>query len=358
MAVTVAGVSTTATWPGSTGLPFTINWPGAASGQLVILPVFARAAGTTIATTSTYTLKSTNDATGTNVTGEIQAKAAGGSETAPSVTSGILDTQPTGAIAIVIDGWSGDLSDVVVTQDIGASSNPICPAGTAPTDGCLVLRGVFVSDDNTASGPGLTQIFNEETGQGSDASMAWFTETANTGAVASQALPLTEGSDGWQSFTIVIAPATGGGGDDVTGSASAAFTFDAPAVGRRIAKGSAAAATTFDAPAVGKRTVKGSGVAAFTFDAAAGGASEGNASGTATAVFTFNATAVAKRTVRGSTAAAFLFNASASDGGAHSERAAITATVTARRTAESTATAHHADTATVGAANTQTSEVS
>jgi len=205
MVATVVGVSTTATWPGSAGLPFTINWPGASAGQLVILPITARMTATAIPTTSGYVLKSTDDGGGTNISGEIQAKIAGSSEAAPTVTSGIVNTQPTGAIAIVIDGWSGDLADVVVTQDAGASSNPVCPAGTAPADGCLVLRGVFVADDNLASS-GLTPVFNELSIQGSGASMGWWSETADTGAVGTAALPLTSGSDGWMSFTVVIPP--------------------------------------------------------------------------------------------------------------------------------------------------------
>ena len=149
-----------------------------------------------------------------------------------------------------------------------------------------------------------------------------------------------------------------GGGSDVTGSASAAFTFDSPAAGTRTVKGAATAAATFDAPAVGKRTVKGAATAGFIFDATASGGSQGNSEGSASAAFLFNAPAVGRRTVRGSAAAGFIFNAPASDGGGPLVRARMDAAVVANRTGESSVTAARTATAAATAANTQTSGVS
>lgn len=224
-APTVVAFSTTATWaPGvtlPTGCVFTPNWPTVgAAGRLILLPIFARSSSppavnpVTIDLTSGYTLKSTADFSVTNVTGEVQAKIAAGSDAAPSVRSTIEDTQPTGAIGIIVDGWSGNLSDVTVTIAGGASATPQAPAGTATANDSLVLRGVFGSDDNPPNPTitGYTQFFTEVTAQGSDASMAWYRQDAAqaAGSVAALNIPFTAGSDSWLAITIVIAPAAGG----------------------------------------------------------------------------------------------------------------------------------------------------
>lgn len=226
MAPTVVAFSTTATWaPGvalPTGCVFTPNWPTVgAAGRLILLPIFARNSSppavnpVTIDLTSGYTLRSTADFSVTNVTAEIQAKIAAGSDPAPSVRSTIEDTQPTGAIGIIIDGWSGNLSDVTVTMAGGASATPQCPAGTATANNSLVIRGVLGSDDNppTVVIAGHTQFFTEISTQGSDASMAWYTQDAPqaAGAVGTLNIPFTAGSDSWIAVTIVIAPSAGGG---------------------------------------------------------------------------------------------------------------------------------------------------
>lgn len=246
MAPTVVAFSTTATWaPGvtlPTGCVFTPNWPTVgAAGRLILLPIFARSSSppavnaVTIDLTSDYTLRSTDNFSVTNVTGEVQAKIAAGSDAAPSVRSTIEDTQPTGAIGIVIDGWSGDLDDVTVTMAGGASATPQAPVGTATVDDSLVLRFVFGSDDNTPDVvTGLTRFFIEETIQGSDASMAFYSQDAPqaAGVVAALNIPFTEGSDSWIAGTIVIAPASGGGGETYQESATVqgAGTLDANAV--------------------------------------------------------------------------------------------------------------------------------
>jgi hypothetical protein len=224
MAPSVVAVSTTASWPAGVALPtgcvFTPNWPTVgASGRLILLPIFARSSSppavnaVTIDLTSGYTLKSTADFSVTNVTGEIQAKIAAGSDAAPSVRSTIEDTQPTGAIGIVIDGWSGNLADVTVTIAGGASATPQAPAGVAAVSDSLVLRAVFGSDDNLTSTPANhTQVFAETTLQGSDAVMTWYSQNAPqaAGVVAALNIPFTAGSDSWLAVTIVIAPTAGG----------------------------------------------------------------------------------------------------------------------------------------------------
>ena len=133
-APTFVACSTTANWTATASLSAQLP-AGLNEDDLLLLPIAARLAAMTINLTSGYTLKSTDNATTTNLTTEIQAKIAGASESAPTVTTSATTPQPAGAILIAVRGWSGDLADLVVpTHDSGASQLPLAPAGTAPVD--------------------------------------------------------------------------------------------------------------------------------------------------------------------------------------------------------------------------------
>jgi hypothetical protein len=267
MTATVKGLSVTAgggthetppiqtVWPnsGSLTVPLPAGGGAPASGDAMLLPIFVRVGGATIDLTSGWTLKSTDNQTGTNTTGEVQAKIAGGSEANPTVTDGEL-SQGTGAVVITIDGWSGDLADIIATGSTGASVNNQAPAETAPVDDCLVLRVFMAADDNAITTPpsGHTQLFYEVTGTGSDAFYAVYSQdaVANAGAVAAATLVMNA-SDGWLAFTIIVPPAAVAT-NVVPGDATHAQTADQPALTQvhEIAVDSATHAQTADAPGV------------------------------------------------------------------------------------------------------------
>jgi len=220
MTATVEGVSATAgdngTGPGNwpTNGTNTVTLPAGAgapaAGDLILLPVFVRNAGQTINDTPTYTLLSGNDVTTTSVTAEIQGKIAGSSETNPTVTDSQTASQPTGALALTIRGWSGSLNDIVIpAPNLGASATIPFPDAVAPVDDCLVLRIAMGADDNTIVTPpaGSAQVFFEITMSGSDACLAIYRQEAPApaGPVGTANLVMS-GSDPYAAWTVVVPP--------------------------------------------------------------------------------------------------------------------------------------------------------
>lgn len=108
----------------------------------------------------------------------------------------------------------------------------------------------------------------------------------------------------------------------VNGTATAAFTYAAPASGVPTTPGTGAAAFAFAAPAAGTRTTAATGSAAFTFSAPASGAVV--EPGTADAAFTFAAPAAGTVTVNGAAPAALTFTAPAAGTVTHPATAAAT----------------------------------
>jgi hypothetical protein len=202
--------------------------------MLLLLPVVARTAGVDVNLTTGYTLLSGDDDAGSASVGEIQGKVAGGSESAPSVTSTIADTQPTGAFLIAIKDWSGVIGDVFVsTPDVGTSSTVSAPTATALVDDTLVMRVYAQMDDNTVVTPpsGHTQVFFQLSIQGSDMCMAAFVKDAPiaSGVGAGSATCVFNGSDPSMGWTVLIPPATGGGSTDLVLSDTAqGQTSDVP----------------------------------------------------------------------------------------------------------------------------------
>jgi hypothetical protein len=218
---TVEDVSTTATFAaGATtvGCTFTVDFPTVNEDELSLLLIMARDTSKVIDTSATYTLLNpTDNYSRANMTGEIQGKIAGSSESAPSVHTNIENTQPTGAIVLAISGWSGDLADIVVAQDNGASSSPLAPAATITEDGSLVLRVLYVSDENVPTEPtDHATEFGQGTQQGSNAYLAVYSRTMDIGSTGTALATLTGGSDSWVFMTVVIPPSVGGGPVDLT----------------------------------------------------------------------------------------------------------------------------------------------
>lgn len=224
MTATVAGVSATAgtggpgplaPWPvnGSNTVALPTSTGAPLAGDLILLPIYVRNGAQTIDTTSGYTRLSGDNDTGSNVTAEIQAKIAGGSESNPTVTDSQTATQPTAAVALTIRGWSGSLAGIVVSApNIGGSSTIPFPDATAAVGDSLVLRIAMQGDDNNITTPpaGHTQLFFEQSGSGSDALLAIYSQDAPAaaGSVGTANL-VVSGSDPYAAYTVVIPP----GGD-------------------------------------------------------------------------------------------------------------------------------------------------
>ncbi len=212
MVASIVGVSATAVWAPTAGMPFQPGIPaGVAAGDVFTVPIFARTGGATINLMSGYTLLTPDNQTDSaQATGEVQAKIAGSSEPSPSVQSSIADTQPTGAVILAIRGAAALASWVVPTPNVGASSSPPAPDGVATADNSLVVRIYMMADDNTIVTPpaGHTQVFFELTGQGSDALMAIFVanSTVNNGGSAGVATCVFSGSDPYWAGTFIIPP--------------------------------------------------------------------------------------------------------------------------------------------------------
>lgn len=239
MTATVVAVSDTPiAWNGGGG-PTTPGIPdGTAAGMLLLLPILARSTGVDINLTDGYTLLSGDDVDqGTACVGEIQGKIAGSSESAPGVTSSIVDTQPTCAFLLAVNSWSGVIGDVFVatpnTGSGGLSPGIPAPDATALVDDTLVIRVFMQGDDNTVTGvpDGHTQLFFQNTTQGSDANIAAFVmdDPINSGENAGTANAIFSGSDPYIAWTILVPPADTGGTIDLTVADTAqGQTVDSP----------------------------------------------------------------------------------------------------------------------------------
>lgn len=220
---TIVGVSTVANWTpgGGGGATLSAEMPaGVLAGDLCVLLIFVRqgtlVAAVNIDLSATYTLVSgDDDDPAGQITSEVQAKTAGGGEGNPSVHSDQGSTQPTGAVVIVVRGWSGVLGDLVISSpQTGASSLPNAPGAVPIANDSLVFRFYLQQDDNTIVTPpaGHTQRFFENTLVGSDANMAVFSQDAagSNGVDVGSAAVTMSGSDPWQTYTFIVAPSASG----------------------------------------------------------------------------------------------------------------------------------------------------
>lgn len=214
MPATVADASTTANF--GTGSR-SVNLPTISNGQLLVCPVVVRGTGATItgpsASPGAWTRVSGANEGGTNVTGEVYAKVAGGSETAPSVSS-TEATQGTGAVIIAIDGSTADVGDVFIsTPNVGSSSSGILPfpAVTGVADGSLIIYAALEADNNiivddSAVGGPSAQVIADISAFASDLALyIYAVNKVGTGDVSSVSL-IIDASDAYMSWTIVVPP--------------------------------------------------------------------------------------------------------------------------------------------------------
>jgi len=219
MTASVVNASATPIAWNGVGGPITPGIPtDTTAGMLLLLPIAARTTGVDINLTTDYTLLSGDDDTGAALIGEIQGKVTGGSESAPSVTSTIVNTQPTGAFLLAITDWSGVIGDVFCsTPNIGTSQNVPAPDATALVDDTLVIRIYMQSDENTVVTPptGHTQKFFQLTAQGSNLNMVAYAKDSaiNSGVGAGIATVVMSGSDSYLAYTILVPPVGSGGGE-------------------------------------------------------------------------------------------------------------------------------------------------
>lgn len=299
-----AGFTTTGSW--TAGLPV-----GVQSGDLLVAFLGARLGSQTVNLTSGYTLLSTdNYSTDGQDTVEVQAKIAGGSESAPGMSTSVATTQPSGGILIAIRGWSGTLGDLILSSPNAASSaTMVAPTATSTVNDSLVLRLYWQADDNAITTPpgSHTQQFFESSILGSDAAISVFSATQTTAGSVGTASLVVGGADPYTAWTLIVPPASG---TTVNGSAAGSFGFTGTANGLRTVKGAVTGSFGFSGVANGKRTVVGSASGAFGFTGVATGESEtpgSDITGSAVGQFGFSGTANGVRTVVGQASGNFGF---------------------------------------------------
>jgi hypothetical protein len=234
MSPTLAGISASGNWESDGSIVADLPAAALTAGRLLLAATFVRAAGATInlpsASPGAWTLLSPDNYTGTNTTGEVARKvSAGGTETAPTLSSSVVASLGTGGIILALDGWSGVPTDVLIATDNGASSNLLAPAVPAAPDQSLVIRLYFNADNNTiVTPPPGTQVFTEIIATlGRMALHAYTSVQSGTGSTGT-ALLVSSASDGWQTATIVVPPSAGGAGDLVPAKATLAMTSTTP----------------------------------------------------------------------------------------------------------------------------------
>jgi hypothetical protein len=258
-APTVVAASADAQWDVdgniTAGLP-----AGLIAGDLLVLLVFVRNGSQTINLASTYTLVSADNASvEAATTTEVQAKVAGGSESAPNVVTSQVASQPTGAILIAVRGWSGTIGDLVISTPAGgASATLVAPTINTAVADCLVLRCYLNADDNVISTPPASHslVFTGSTALGSDAAMHVYSATqASAGATGTASLVVV-GADAFMAWTIAIPPATG-----TTHDAAGTMTATASLTGTASADRVTSVTMSTTAALTGFATVTGSGPA-------------------------------------------------------------------------------------------------
>lgn len=271
--------SLTPQMPGGAGAP--------AAGDLLLLPVYVRITTATINDLSGagwVRLTTAGFTTAAN-TAELWAKIAVGGDTAPALTTSPT-SQPTGAIIIVIEDWSGDLVDLVATIQASTSANVTCPDVVTPEDDCLVLRIGLQQDDNqSATSPTAvpppwvpwdspashTALFYEATMAGSDASMAAAWEVVATAGSAGIGVFATNGNDAGIGISVAIAP---GGALPAEGEVSAPIALDVVVAGSRPSQGAVSVPVDLDISVSGARPSAGTVSAPISLDCEVSGARE------------------------------------------------------------------------------------
>lgn len=235
MSPTLAGISTSGNWEADGSIVADLPAAALTAGRLLLAATFARLGAATInlpsASPGAWTLLSGDNVTGTNVSGEVARKiSAGGTETAPTLSSSVGATQGTGGIVLVLDGWSGVGADVLIGTDVGANANLLAPAVAAAPDQSLVIRLYFNADNNTIVTPpaGHTQVFTQIVGTlGRLALHAYTSVQSGTGSTGT-ALLVSSASDGWLTATIVVPPSAGAAGDLVPAKATLPMVMTVP----------------------------------------------------------------------------------------------------------------------------------
>lgn len=215
MAVTVDAVSTTGNWEADGSV--TADLPANSAGQLLVAATFARLAAQTInlpsASPGVWALLSGDNDSGTNSSGEIAGKTAGGSETAPTLSSGLTGgPQGTGGIIFAISGWTGTLGDILYGVNSGGSATLQAPSVLAAPDGSLILRIYFNADANAiVTPPSGSQVFTQVVtpGLGRLGLHVYSQTQAGAGATGTANLVMNA-SDGFLAYTVVIPPSAAG----------------------------------------------------------------------------------------------------------------------------------------------------
>ncbi len=278
------------TWPVNGSL--TPQMPGGAgapaAGDLLLMPVYVRVATATINDLSGdgwVRLTTAGFTTGAN-TAELWAKIAAGGDAAPALTTSPTG-QPTGAIIIVIEDWSGDLVDLVATIQASTSANVTCPDVTTPEDDSLVVRIGLQQDDNqSATNPqvdpppppfvpwdtpaGHTALFYEVTQAASDAGMAAAWEVVATAGSAGTGVFATNGNDAGIGISVAIPP--DGDVPPAEGELDTEIVLDAALTGARASAGALTAPVELDALLTGSAPAQGSVATPLVLDASLTGA--------------------------------------------------------------------------------------
>lgn len=297
MAASIKGVSPSVTgsvsgnlgnWPINGSL--TPQMPGGAgapaAGDLLLMPVYVRITTATINDLSGagWVRLTTAGFTSSANTAELWAKIAVGGDTAPALTTSPT-SQPTGAIIIVVQDWSGNLVDLVATIQGSTSANVTCPDVTTPADDCLVVRIGLQQDDNqSATAPTAvpppwvpwdtpashTALFYEATMAGSDAAMAAAWEIVATAGSAGTAVFATNGNDAGIGISVAVPP--DGDVPPAEGQVSAPIALDVAVAGSRPSQGTVSAPVALDVTVAGSRPSAGTVSAGIGLDISVSGA--------------------------------------------------------------------------------------
>lgn len=296
MAASIKGVSPSVTgsvsgnlgnWPTNGSL--TPQMPGGAgapaAGDLLLMPVYVRITTATINDLSGagwVRLTPAGFTTSAN-TAELWAKIAAGGDAAPALTTSPT-SQPTGAIIIVVQDWSGDLDDLVAQIQASTSANVTCPDVTTPVDDCLVVRIGLQQDDNQSlAAPNLTPppwvpwdtpaghtaLFYEATMAGSDAGMAAAWEVVATAGAAGTGVFATNGNDAGIGISVAVPP---GGTPPAEATLSAPIELDAAITGARASEGSISTPIELDIEITGSSPAEGAISSPVALDVAITGA--------------------------------------------------------------------------------------
>ena len=299
MAASIKGVSPSVTgsvsgnlgsWPTNGSL--TPQMPGGggapAAGDLLLLPVYVRITTATINDLSGagWVRKTTAGFTSSANTAELWAKIATGGDTAPALTTSPT-SQPTGAIIIVIEDWSGDLDDLVATVAGSTGGNVTCPDVTTPADDCLVVRIGLQQDDNQSlTSPQVdpppppfvpwdtpathTALFYEVTQAASDAGMAAAWEVVATAGPAGSAAFATNGNDAGIGISVAVPPS--GDVPPAEGTLDVPIALDATLTGARASAGTLSAGIGLDVAITGSAPAEGAISSPVELDAVISGA--------------------------------------------------------------------------------------